>query len=326
MATIVSSSAPAAASSAPSKNQGTPFVWAKLVAGKKMDLKAVQAEEQAKVVQKEEQSKKEKEKQKEDQLRKELAKQKRDADFESENKKRLAKDAIASAERDTKYSVENGYWDTNIPRDNHTYKDIPKTVNAHALKFAQLFLHNFGAKLKTCTTLFELEAVFQAAYVPYALQQYYRAAPAFELFETAKYPGEEKSNDRYLHLQEWMLSEEKDWNAIPKNKQHHSCAPWVGSTGALWIFVKNVNFVNFIKAIDEKSAAFEKGILKMDGEQMKRGTTVESLNMATPIEWTVSLEPYFYTYFREKAPCAAKKKRQQEEDEHDNWWLMQDCN
>ena len=320
MASTVSSVSTASAAA----KQGTPFVWAKLVAGKKMDLKGVQEEEKAKAVQKEEQLKKEKEK--EDQLRKELAKQKRDADFESENKKRLAKDAIASAERDAKYSVENGYWDTNIPRDNHNYKDIPKTVNAHALNFAQQFLHNFGAKLKTCTTLFEVEAVFQAVYVPYALRQYPRAAPNFELFETAKYSCEEKSDNRYLHLQEWMLSEEKDWNATPKNKQHPSCAPWVGSTGALWIFVKNVNFVNFIKAIDEKSAAFEKGILKIDGEQMKRGTTVESLNMATPIEWMVSLEPFFYTYFREKAPCAAKKKRQEEEDEHDNWWLMQDCN
>ena len=314
MASTVSSSAAAA------KNQGTPFVWAKLVAGKKMDLKEVQEEEQAKVVQREEQSKKEKEKEKEDQLRKELAKQKREAEFESENKKRLAKDALAAAEHDAKYSVENGYWDTNILCTNHTYRDIPKTVNAHALKFAQLFLHNFGAKLKTCTTLFEIEEVFQEVYVPYALQKYPRAAHTFELFEMAKYPGEEKT-DRYIHLQEWMLQEEKDWNAIPKNKQHPSCAPWVGYNGALWIFVKNVNFVNFVKAIDEKSAAFEKGILKINGEQMKRGTTFETLNMATPIEWTVSLEPYFYTYFREKAPCAAKKKRQQEEDDD---WMFHD--
>jgi hypothetical protein len=308
---------------------GTPFVWAKLVAGKKMDLKAVEEEEQASALKARNALN---EKHKENQLREQLAKQKREAAFDAENKKRLAKvaiasaerEAIASAEREAKYSVENGHWDTSIPCENHTYRDIPKTVNAHALKFAQLFLHNFGAKLKTCTTLFELEAVFQAAYAPYALWKYHRAAPAFELFEVAKYSGEEKNDDRYLRLQEWMLSEEKEWNAIPKNKQHPSCAPWVGSTGALWIFVKNVNFVNFVKAIDEKSAAFEKGILRMDGEKMKRGTTIETLNMATPIEWTVGLEPFFQTYFREKAPCAAKKKRQ--EDEEDDLMFMEDCN
>jgi hypothetical protein len=294
----------AANANANARAAGTPFVWAKLVQGKKMSLAETQAEEAAKYALankvKAEITAKEKEQQ--------LNKEKRVVSQIAKAKKDLI---IRDAERETTiYSVENGYWHNGVIYDEDTFvfRDVPRNVNKHALDFAQKFFTYFGAKASTCTTLFELEKLFCEAYAPYALMNYQRSAPDFLEWEKKNFPlaaaGADKyeNSDRYSHLQQWMTTEKLEWEALPKNAQYLICAPW--SRWAIWIFLSNVSWGSFLKAIDEKSGAFENGILKIEGSP---------LNMASSIAWQVNFAPYIWIRFNEKSPCAAKKQRQLDE-------------
>lgn len=298
-------------STSKSSNAGTPFVWAKLVQGKKMNLAESQAEEAAKAqlakqVRLEKETK-ETEECKDRFLKEQLKKEKREHEFEQAK----AAQKIHDAEIDAKYSVENGYWHNEEKYKEYvdfmSYRDVPRSVNKHALDFAQKFLTYNGAKAAKCTTLFELEEVFYDAYAPYALMNYQRSANDFIKWEKTTFPlgADVKKYEniaRYTHLQQWMTQEKVEWESKPKSHQYLNCAPW--SLYPIWIFLSNVNWLTFLKAIDEKSGAFETGIIKIEGNP---------LNMASPITWQVSLEPYLCTRFHEKAPCAAKKKRQDED-------------
>ena len=277
---------------------GTPFVWSNLVAGKKTSLLDTQAEEQRKV---DEKQKKADEAEKA--WREKIEKKKNEE--EEKRKKELEQirnDREAERERLTqKYSAENGHWNHHSGDSHDEVRHIPPFINAHALKFAQGFLYNFGKKAGQCTTLFQLNELFCKAYCPYALVTHQRSCDNFLFWEKKKYPIA-LPVDRYSHMQEWMLEEKKKWEATPPSQQHGSNAPWARSS--LWIFVSNVNFENFLQCIDERFGVFEKGILKIASS----GFALEA-----PIEWKVSLDPYVFTRFQEKPACTAKRQRRREE-------------
>lgn len=285
---------------------GTPFVWSKLVSGQKTSLADVQATEQQKFEahQKkiEDAEKVRNEKRKAEEMRKKI-------ELEKEETRTALKRIEIDAESDRlreKYSARNGHWDL-YSRDSYDeVRPIPRNINAHALKFAQGFLLNFGKKANKCTTLFQLKTLFEEVYSPYALVSHQRSSGGFLQWEEKKYPNTTSADrclpsDRCAHLQEWMLQEKKEWESTPKSQQHVCNAPWAQSS--LWIFVSNVNWVNFLKSIDEKFGAFEKGILKI----------ANPLILESPIEWTVSLDPYIFTHFQEKPASIAKRQRKREE-------------
>jgi hypothetical protein len=279
---------------------GTPFVWSKLVAGKKTSLLDTQAEEQRKV---DEKQKKADEAEKA--WREKIEKKKNEE--EEKRKKELEQIRIDELRLTQKYSAENGHWNHHSGDSHDEVRHIPPFINAHALKFAQGFLYNFGKKAGQCTTLFQLQELFCQAYCPYAIVTHQRSCDNFLFWEKKKYPDDAASADaadaydRYSRMQEWMLEEKKKWEATPKSQQHGSNAPWARSS--LWIFVSNVNFVNFLQCIDERFGVFEKGILK----------NTSSFALESPIEWKVSLDPYVFTHFQEKPACTAKRQRKGEE-------------
>lgn len=288
---------------------GTPFVWSNLVAGKKTSLLDTQAEEQRKVDEKQKKADEVEKAWRE----KEEGKRKK----ELERHTQIQNDGEAERLRLTqKYSAENGHWNHHSGDSHDEVRHIPPFINAHALKFAQGFLYNFGKKAKECTTLFQLQELFCKAYCPYALVTHQRSCDEFLRWEQKKFPIADAATaaaayDRYSHMQrysrmqEWMLEEKKKWEATPKSQQHGSTSPWARSS--LWIFVSNVNFENFLQCIDERFGVFEKGILKI------AIALAFPLVLESPIEWKVSLDPYVFTHFQEKPACTAKRQRKREE-------------
>jgi len=281
---------------------GTPFVWSKLVAGKKTSLLDTQAEEQRKV---DEKQKKADEAEKA--WREKIEKKKNEE--EEKRKKELEQIRNDELRLTQKYSAENGHWNHHSGDSHDEVRHIPPFINAHALKFAQGFLYNFGKKAGQCTTLFQLNELFCKAYCPYALVTHQRSCDNFLFWEKKKYPDADAAAyshiQRYSHMQEWMLEEIKKWEATPPPQQHGSSAPWARSS--LWIFVSNVNFENFLQCIDERFGVFEKGILK------NAIALAFPLVLESPIEWKVSLDPYVFTHFQEKPACTAKRQRRREE-------------
>lgn len=283
---------------------GTPFVWSNLVAGKKTSLLDTQAEEQRKV---DEKQKKADEAEKA--WREKIEKKKNEE--EEKRKKALEQIRLDELRLTQKYSAENGHWNHHSGDSHDEVRHIPPFINAHALKFAQGFLYNFGKKAGQCTTLFQLKELFCKAYCPYALVTHQRSCDNFLFWEKKKYPiaadasADASAYDRYSRMEEWMLEEKKKWEATPKSQQHGSNAPWARSS--LWIFVSNVNFENFLQCIDERFGVFEKGILKI------AIALAFPLVLESPIEWKVSLDPYVFTHFQEKPACTAKRQRRREE-------------
>jgi hypothetical protein len=311
-----------------SSQAGTPFVWAKLVAGQKQNLLEVEAKEKAKAVE-------EKAKAVEEKAQAELAQQKRQeqeaesrrisklkedlarigklAEFEKQNAAEIERQKVL----DAKYSRENGWWSlisVRYPDDYyHQQRPIPKTVNEKALRFVQHWLTVFGDQLAPLTTLGQLEEAFQQAVVPNLLMVHDRSSDQFLTWEKRTFGSNTLPNKvRYQHLQQWVATEEKEYQADPRR---YGSPPW--AVWSLWVFAKNITWQNCLFAMSKVSGTFPgNGLLQITGHFSKP---------TSAIKWLVPLEPYIGTYFIQKPISAAKRKRLDEEDD-DMDWLMGECN
>ena len=301
------------------KTVGTPFVWSKLVVGKKQDLLEVQAEEKARA-ELAQQKRQEKINQQVEafrisKLKEDLARIGKLAEFEKKN----AEEIQRQKDSDTKYSRENGWWVNTQIQYTHNYyqeqRQIPKTVNERALHFVQHWLTVFGDQLKHCTTLGHLEEAFQNAVVPNLLMQHQRSSCEFLSWEKQTFGDILLPNkNRYAHLQQWVAQEEKKYKANPRG---YGTPPW--ASWSLWVFAKNITWQNCLFAMSKVSGTFPlNGLLQITGHFSKPTST---------IKWLVPLEPYISTYFNQKPISDSKRKRLEEEDRNDDDdWLMGECN
>jgi hypothetical protein len=299
--------------------QGTPFVWAKLVAGKKQNLLEVEAEEKARaeLAQKKRQEKQEQEAEarRVHKLKEDLARAGKLAEFEKQNAAQIQR----QKEIDTKYSRENGWWATisvNYPKDYYQQqRQIPKTVNEKALRWMQHWLTVFGDQLAPLTTIGQLEEAFQNAVLPNLLMEHQRSSDGFLTWEKRTFgsndlaPVENLANKvRYQHLLQWVANEEQEYKADPR-----SSPPW--ANWSLWVFAKNITWQNCLFAMSKVSGTFPlNGLIQITGHFSKP---------TSAIKWLVPLEPYLATYFVQKPMSFGKRKRLEEEDD-DMYWG--DCN
>lgn len=333
----------------PTKQGGTPFVWAKLVNGEKKDLAAVEAEAKAKKeaaakarLEKEE---KRMEAVKEQLLREKLIREGRETEFNKANAGRIAAEKARQKETDEKYCRENGWWRTGVTyretEGDSYYVPFPKSkVNEKSLQFVQLWLSEFP-ELAKITTIGELQTAFYDAVVPWLETTSPRSVSAFAGWAEQKYPGQKSTNaelhgqiklllaqgqtveaaevmrtvhqlnaTRYCHFQEWVLTEEKEYNA--STYKNPRCSPWAQYD--IWIKAKHITWENVLFAMSKISGAFPNGLLEIQGHFSKP---------TSQIKWVVSLEPYLSTRFSSKPMSDAKRQRLDDEDDD---WLMGDCN
>jgi hypothetical protein len=151
---------------------------------------------------------------------------------------------------------EKGYWKKvtykrlHDDHDDHANKllKIPANVNERAVHFIESFLATFPEEAQKCTTIGDLQLLFQNTYVPYVRVQYPRQAT--------------DSMTDYSTIQKWVAAEEQQYTA-DKAKGMLFPPPWLNS---LWVFAKNVTFENCLWALSYLSKTFlmdqldEKGI------------------------------------------------------------------
>ena len=295
-----------------SSQVGTPFVWAKLVAGQKQNLLEVEAEEKAKAVEEKaraelaQQKRQEKQEQEAEarrisKLKEDLARIGKLAEFEKQNAAEIERQKV----RDAKYSRENGWWSLISVRypDDHQQRPIPKTVNEKALRFVQHWLTVFGDQLAPLTTLGQLEEAFQQTVVPNLLMVHDRSSDQFLTWEKRTFGSNTLPNKvRYQHLQQWVATEEKEYQADPSR---YGSPPW--AVWSLWVFAKNITWQNCLFAMSKVSGTFPgNGLLQITGHFSKP---------TSAIKWLVPLEPYIGTYFIQKPISIAKRKRLDEDDD-----------
>jgi len=329
------------------KQGGTPFVWAKLVNGEKKDLATVEAEATAKKEAAEkarfEKEEKRLEAVKEQLLREKLIREGRETEFNKANAGRIAAEKARQKESDEKYCRENGWWRTDVTyrktEGDSYYVPFPKSkVNEKSLQFVQLWLTEFP-ELAKITTIGELQTAFYDAVVPWLETTSPRSASNVAVWEEEKYPGQKSTNaelhgeikallaqgksaeaavitqvihhlnaTRYRHFQEWVFTEEKEYNA--STYKNPRCSPWAQYD--IWIKAKHITWENVLFAMSKISGAFPNGLLEIQGHFSKP---------TSQIKWVVSLEPYLSTRFSEKPMSSAKRQRLDDEEDE---WLMSD--
>jgi hypothetical protein len=325
-------------------------VWAKLVNGEKKDLATVEAEANAKkeadAKVRLEKEAKHLEAIKQQVLRERLIREGKEAEFAKANAERIAFEKTRQKEIDKKYCRENGWWKTGM-----TYREtedgpyvvpFPKSkVNEKSLQFVQQWLTEFP-ELAKITTIGELQTAFYTAVVPWLESTSPRSASNVVAWEQAKYPSQKNNNaelhgqikelmeqgqsaeasevlcavhalntTRYWNIQEWVLTEEKEYNE--STYKHPSCSPWAQYD--IWIKAKHITWENVLFAMSKISGAFPNGLLEIRGHFSKP---------TSQIKWVVSLEPFLATRFGNKPMSVAKRQRLDEDDDDD--WYMMECN
>lgn len=311
----------------------TPFVWAGVVGGEKINLSEKQKVEQEKKKMEQEKQLAEKEKrlaeEKDRLLRAELSAQNQLAKYEEEKKKRLEEQQEIDKKLKEKYSPQNGYMDAflqQFPEEGNVWRDVPVKVNEKAVNFVQLWLSNWKDHMKA-KTVGEIVNFFYAAFVPWALQKYDRHTYDFEDWESTTYPSQAAANQemRYSRMRIWAQYAETTYNSKTPWERDHWCIspPW---KNPFWLEVTHTTWENCLKAMNSPSATFEGGLFTISGYYAQSSSTLTWNRDHMTTEGA-----YISTRFQRKAMTPAQQKREQKREQErlekqkengydEDWW------
>ena len=294
--------------------QTTPFVWAGLVGGEKINSSEKQkAEQEKKKVEQEKRLAEEEQRlaeEKDRSLRAELSARNQLAKYEEEKKRRLEEQQENEKKLKEKYSPQNGYMDAFIqqfPEEGNVWRDIPLKVNEKAVKFVQLWLSNWKDHMKA-KTVGEIVNLFYAAFVPWALQNYDRHTSDFEHWERTTYPSQAAANQelRYSRMRIWAQYAEIQYNSkTPYERDQWGIRPpWANP---FWLEITHATWENCLQAMNSPSATFEGGLFTISGYYTQSSST---------LTWNhnhnTSDGAYISTRFHKKAKTPAQQKREQD--------------
>jgi len=305
------------------------FTWASVAGGKKQTQADLEAE-RTKVKEQEVEKKRQLlEKYKEAELRTRLITEKREHEFATQNASRLARIAQQEQEAAEYCKRENGYWALPVkPRHvideaktvytgwtRYRILDVPRNVNARAMKFIEHMLVNYPEVTSTCPTLGDFKQVFVDAYMGYLVRNFGKSA--IENITATR-------AIQYEYLQTWAIKEETEYKeAIEIIRRNQGgivpAPPWFNK---LWVFAKNVNFENCLWAMNSLSKTFEMETVDETTGKPNTGfvkIASNTLPSASKLTWLTNLETYEGFPHETKPMCKEKKEQQEREAREESW-------